>query len=474
MADELQPLVLQDIGDPFAEIWSQRPPLPANATFLLDVKYAGNTIAQKLAEVKECLKPTPNAVYVITMLEQTAWLLNLRGGDLTHTPIALAYSVIDLDKDKVTLFINPSKVEDGMRSTLEQAGVQVADYASFAEKLASLVKGKTTIYHPLYTSYSVANIIEKNAQQAMPESAAVPCINALKTQKNDVEVAGFREAMVSDGVAWIRFWHWLEQNVDKEQITEMSAGQKIRDFRAAMPDFYSESFAPIVAYGEHGAIVHYSATPESDARIGRNSFLLVDTGGQYLCGTTDITRTLHLGTPTPQQKCDYTLVLKGHIALQQAVFPEGTRGAQLDVLARQFLWQQHLQYLHGTGHGVGHFLGVHEGPQSIRLNENPAPLQKGMVTSCEPGLYRAGEYGIRIENLVLTTDSGTSDMGNFLKFEPLTLCPYDLNSIEVGLLTQKERAFVNQYQAMVCQRVAPLLEAEAREFLEGKCKNIMK
>jgi Xaa-Pro aminopeptidase len=472
LVNDLSPLTLVDIGDPFNAIWQQRPNLPDNPAFLLDEKFAGSAIYQKLAAIKETLHPAPNSVYVVSTLDQTAWLLNLRGADLKHTPVALAYSVIDLDNNQVSLFINPQKIDDNTRSVLEQNSVAIEDYAAFGKRLAALVLGKTAIFHANFTSQKIVHIIEKNAQCAMPEKSVVPCINALKSVKNEVEIAGFRDAMASDGAAWIKFWHWLEQNIDRDGITEMSAAEKLRGFRSEMPHFWNESFAPIVAFGEHGAIVHYSASPDSNARITRGNFVLIDTGGQYSCGTTDITRTLHLGAPTQQQKRDYTLVLKGHIALQTAVFPEGTRGAQIDALARQFLWQQHLLYLHGTGHGVGHFLGVHEGPQGFRLNENPAVLRQGMVTSCEPGLYRTGEYGIRIENLILTTDSGSSEFGSFLRFESLTLCPYDQNSIDRALLTAEEISFINRYHAMVYQRLSSMLDASLREFLEKKCKNI--
>jgi Xaa-Pro aminopeptidase len=469
----LKPLALADIGDMFAKIWTDRPPLSTNSAFLLDIEYAGKTTTQKLADVKALLKPAAGSVYVITTLEQTAWLLNLRGRDVAYTPVVLAYSVIDWDTDSVTVFVNKNKLSDKISAGFAKERVKVEDYANFTQKLPAIVKGKTAVYHPQQTSRCVEQIIKENAACVIPENTTVPCINAIKAQKNATEIDGFRRAMQCDGAAWIKFWRWMELNVNGGEVTEISAARKLRAYRAEASDFVDESFAPIISFGAHGAIVHYSATPDSNVRITRDNFVLIDTGGQYYCGTTDITRTLHLGTPTPQQKKDYTLVLKGHIALSRAVFPEGTRGAQLDVLARQYLWQEHLLYLHGTGHGVGHFLGVHEGPQGFRLNENPATLKKGMITSCEPGLYRAGEYGIRIENLVLTTDSSTNEFGNFYKFEPLTLCPYDLNCIDAALLTKDEIEFLNNYHTTVYERISLLLNDMDRNFLKKKCGEVV-
>ncbi|GHT16451.1 Xaa-Pro aminopeptidase [Bacteroidia bacterium] len=472
LQQDVQPLQLKNIGDVFAAIWADRPALPTTPAFLLDVQFAGKSIAQKLAAVKSLLNPPAHSVYVVTALDQTAWLLNLRGGDVAYTPVALAYTIVDWDSNSLVLFIDRQKISAETLQLLEKQQVTIDSYSDFEQQLPHYTKGKTVQLHPQFTSHSAVQIIAQNAAKILPESGSTTCINLLKAQKNEVEIAGVQQAMIYDGAAWVKFWFWLEQNVDIQQVTEISAAQQLRQFRAAMPHFLDESFAPIVGYGEHGAIVHYSATPAGNARIVRDNFVLIDTGGQYRLGTTDITRTLHLGTPTAQQKRDYTLVLKGHIALSTAVFAEGTRGAQLDMLARQPMLKQHLHYMHGTGHGVGHCLSVHEGPQSIRLNENPALLQKGMITSCEPGLYRSGQYGIRIENLVLTVDSGSSEFGNFYKFEPLTLCPYDLNSIDLNLLDAVEKEYVNNYHSTVYKKINDLLTAEERAFLEQKCRAI--
>jgi Xaa-Pro aminopeptidase len=286
-----------------------------------------------------------------------------------------------------------------------------------------------------------------------------------KAIKNEVQIAGIRQAMVRDGVALVRFFRWLDSNIDLGTATEISAAQQLRAFRAEQNLFVDESFGTICGYNEHGAIVHYSATPESDVPIRRKGFLLVDSGAQYLDGTTDITRTVSLGTLTPQQKRDFTLVLKGHIALSRCQFPEGTRGAQLDAIARMPLWKEGLNYLHGTGHGVGHFLNVHEGPQSIRLQENPTPLVPGMITSNEPGLYRAGEYGIRHENLVLTVLAQESEFGKFYRFEPLTLFPFDKRALDITILHPYEIAWLNDYHRMVYDKLKSSLTSEEREWL---------
>jgi Xaa-Pro aminopeptidase len=288
--------------------------------------------------------------------------------------------------------------------------------------------------------------------------------------KNETEISGIREAMEKDGVALVRFFKWLEENIDKKELSEIKIADKLHEFRAEQEHFMGESFSTIAGYAAHGAIVHYSATPETDAKITNTNILLLDSGGQYLEGTTDITRTVALGTPSIKQKNDFTLVLKGHIALAKAIFPAGTRGSQLDILARKALWDEHINYGHGTGHGVGHFLCVHEGPQNIRMDENPTVLQPGMVISNEPGLYRANEYGIRIENLVSVVLAEKTDFGQFLKFETLTLFPIDTQLINVDLLTKKEIKWLNDYHTHVYDKLTPNLSGDEREWLSSKCK----
>lgn len=294
----------------------------------------------------------------------------------------------------------------------------------------------------------------------------------LKSIKNETEIAGANKAMIKDGVALTKFFKWFEENLGKTRLTELSVTEKLHNFRKEQENFKGDSFNTICGYAGHGAIVHYSATPTSDAEIQPKGLLLIDSGGQYLDGTTDITRTIALSTPTTNQRTDYTLVLKGHIKLAMAQFPENTRGSQLDILARQAMWSRGINYGHGTGHGIGHFLNVHEGPQSIRMDENSTTLQAGMITSNEPGIYRTDEYGIRIENLILTVPATTSEFGQFYKFETLTLCYIDTTLIDTTLLTECEIKWFNEYQQTVYQKLSPALSEEERLWLENKCKPI--
>ncbi|MDR0566426.1 MAG: aminopeptidase P family protein [Prevotellaceae bacterium] len=469
---ELEPLSLAAVSDPFEKVWGDRPPLPDTEAFLMDDALAGATIAEKLQALRAKLKPEANSIYIASALDEVAWLLNLRGGDVAYTPVNIAYAAVELDTDSVHLFINPQKLKAGDAARLKEQRVSIHAYGDFEPQLERIAAAKNVIFNGHRTNVSTQKAVQRSGSKLTPEGGAFGAISLLKAVKNEAEVAGIRRAMIADGVAWVRFWRWLEENVDSGSLTEIGAGEQLRRLRAQCPDFLEESFSPIVGYREHGAIVHYSATPESSIALGRDTFILIDTGGQYRCGTTDITRTLHLGAPSEQEKTDYTLVLKGHLQLSAAKFPYGTRGAQLDMLARQPLMQHHLTYLHGTGHGVGHCLCVHEGPQSIRLNENPAMLEPNMLTSCEPGVYRANRYGIRIENLVLTVPSGESEFGKFLQLEPVTLCPIDLKALNVALLNPCDVEYLNRYHGKVYQLLSPLLEGDDKEFLKKKTEKI--
>lgn len=469
---ELDPLSLTAVDDPFEKVWSNRPPLPDTEAFLMEDSLAGATIAQKLQALKAKLRPEPNSVYIASALDEVAWLLNLRGGDVAYTPVNIAYAVVELEESKVHLFINPQKLKAGDAALLQEQHVSIYAYGDFEPQLERIAAAKNAIFNSSRTNVSTQKVVERSCRKLTPEGGAFGAISLLKAVKNEAEVAGIRRAMLADGVAWVRFWRWLEENVDSGAVTEISAGEQLRAIRAQSPDFLEESFSPIVGYREHGAIVHYSATPESSIALGRDTFILIDTGAQYRFGTTDITRTLHLGAPVEQEKTDYTLVLKGHLQLSAAKFPYGTRGAQLDMLARQPLMQHHLTYLHGTGHGVGHCLCVHEGPQSIRLNENPTVLELNMLTSCEPGVYRANRYGIRIENLVLTVPSGENEFGQFLQLEPVTLCPIDLKAVDLALLNPCDLQYLNAYHAKVYSLLAPHLADSDVEFLKKKTEKI--
>jgi Xaa-Pro aminopeptidase len=465
---ELEPLTLATVGDPFAKIWSGRPPMPGDKAFLMSDEVAGAAVIEKLRALKAKLKPDGNSIYVISALDEVAWLLNLRGNDVAFTPVNIAYAVVELDADSVHLFINPGKLGVEEAAALQKQNVAEHDYGDFELQLETLATGKNVIFNGNRTSVSTQKTAEKTCRKIAVEDGLFGAITVLKAAKNKAEVAGIRRAMIADGVAWVKFWRWLDENIESGEVTEISAAERLRAFRAECPDFLGESFSPIVGYKAHGAIVHYSPTPKSNIKLGCDTFILIDTGAQYRYGTTDITRTLHLGTPSEQEETDYTLVLKGHIQLAMAIFPYGTRGAQLDMLARQPLMQNYMTYLHGTGHGVGHCLCVHEGPQNIRLNENPTILEANMLTSCEPGLYRPGQYGIRIENLLLTVPGEENEFGKFMKFEALTLCPIDTNAVNTRMLTSPEIVYLNTYNVDVYRTLAPHLDGDDKAFLHLK------
>jgi Xaa-Pro aminopeptidase len=338
--------------------------------------------------------------------------------------------------------------------------------------LANIDKEKTVIINPKKTSIDIYNILQKNKLKIKIEDNANGVICSLKAIKNKTEIAGFHHAASHDGVALVKFFMWLENNLGRKKITELDVSSKLHFFRSQNHLFTGESFETISAYGAHGAIVHYEPTEESNVQIKKQGFLLIDSGGQYKNGTTDITRTIHLGKPTAKEKTDYTLVLKGNIALSMVKFPKGTRGSQLDILARQALCMYGKNYLHGTGHGVGHFLNVHEGPQSIRMNENPVALESGMITSNEPGVYITGEYGIRIENLILCKPYTTTNFGEFLEFETITLAPIDTKAIDKKLLTTDEINWLNKYHKTVYGKLSPLLNQEERNWLKKKTEKI--
>lgn len=451
--------------DLIGEIWTgNRPLLPLEPIFYLTEEFSGETAKSKIARVREQLKATHADAALYSGLDEVAWLFNIRGNDVDFNPVAIAYAFVD--NQRAILFINQKKLTDKVALQLADNGITPYDYSkinSFLEQLPAetvLAMDYERINFSLYRSARC---------QKMPMPSAV--VEA-KSIKNATELQGIRSAMVRDGVAMVKFLKWLEESIEKEHLTELSVSEKLKNFRAEQLLFAGESFNTIAGYAAHGAIVHYAATEESNATLAPENFLLLDSGGQYFDGTTDITRTIALGELTEQQKTDFTLVLKGHIALAQAVFPYGTCGVQLDVLARQYLWQNALNYGHGTGHGVGHFLCVHEGPQNIRTNLNPTILKTGMVISNEPGLYRTNQYGIRTENLVAVVEHESNEFGQFLAFETLTLCPIDKNAINETMLSDGEKAWLNAYHKTVYERIAPHLSDEEKAWLKEKTSEI--
>jgi len=446
-----------------AQVWTDRPELPLKPFFVFETQYAGKSTADKLTMVHAEMKKAHADVFVISALDDIAWLFNIRGNDVDYNPVVIAYALVE--DNAATLYIAPEKLTAETSAYLKSQGVKTEPYLAIYDQLKKLSHSKAVLVD--------GGKLNQGLYESIPESCAIrntmSPVFKLKSVKNDIEMAGVRLAMQKDGVALTRFFIWLEENLKSGNLSEISVSDKLRLFRSEQENFVGESFGTIAGYAAHGAIVHYSATPESDAKLKAENIFLLDSGGQYLNGTTDITRTVALGTPTAQQKTDNTLVLKGHIALAKAIFPVGTRGSQLDILARKAMWDLGLNYGHGTGHGVGHFLCVHEGPQSIRMDENPTVLQPGMMISNEPGMYRTNEYGIRIENLVHVVPAQKTEFGQFLKFETLTLFPIDQHLINFDLLSNTEIEWLNEYHQRVYDTIAPKLNEYEREWLSKKC-----
>jgi len=458
---------IKSIADPMQLLWTDRPAMPLAPAFVYDTKYAGMSFTEKLPAVRQAMEAAGADSLLLSALDEIAWLLNIRGNDVHCNPVVVSYLLIE--KDKVNYFVQPQKVTPELAEYFSANGISVHPYEEIGHYLNSF-NAHSILMNPAKTNYAIYSAIRPGC---LIINGASP-VALLKAIRNKQEIAGIHAAMQRDGVALVKFLKWLDEAVPAGKETEISVDKKLHTFRAAQPLYMGESFDTIAGYKEHGAIVHYEATPETDVTLKPEGFLLLDSGAQYLDGTTDITRTIALGPLTEEEKTDYTLILKGHIALAMAVFPEGTRGAQLDVLARMPMWKERMNYLHGTGHGVGHFLNVHEGPQSIRMNENPIALQPGMVTSNEPGVYKAGSHGIRTENLVLTVPAGEGMFGKYLKFETLTLCPICRKGIIKELLTAEEIGWLNDYHRTVYEKLSPDLNNDEREWLKEACKAVIR
>ncbi len=458
---------IKSIADPMQLLWTDRPAMPLAPAFVYDTKYAGMSFTEKLPAVRQAMEAAGADSLLLSALDEIAWLLNIRGNDVHCNPVVVSYLLIE--KDKVNYFVQPQKVTPELAEYFSANGISVHPYEEIGDYLNSF-NAHSILMNPAKTNYAIYSAIRPGC---LIINGASP-VALLKAIRNKQEIAGIHAAMQRDGVALVKFLKWLDEAVPAGKETEISVDKKLHTFRAAQPLYMGESFDTIAGYKEHGAIVHYEATPETDVTLKPEGFLLLDSGAQYLDGTTDITRTIALGPLTEEEKTDYTLILKGHIALAMAVFPEGTRGAQLDVLARMPIWKERMNYLHGTGHGVGHFLNVHEGPQSIRMNENPVALQPSMVTSNEPGVYKAGSHGIRTENLVLTVPAGEGMFGKYLKFETLTLCPICRKGIIKELLTAEEIGWLNDYHRTVYEKLSPDLNNDEKEWLKEACKAVIR
>lgn len=443
--------------DPLGLIWTDRPAIPANPVEIQPMEFAGESVASKISRIRTALRQRHADGMLISALDDIAWTLNLRGTDVHCVPVFVSYLLIS--SQQVSLYVDSAKINDEVKAYLTENGISLYPYNKVAEGLERyseyniLLDGDETSYF-LWKTVKCQEIIAGNSP-----------VPAMKAQKNDREIAGFRQAMLRDGVAMVKFLRWLKPAVEAGGQTEISIDRKLTSLRAEQHLFRDVSFDTIAGYQAHGAIVHYEATPETDVALKPEGLILIDSGAQYQDGTTDITRTIALGPVTEEMKHVYTLVLKGHIQLELAKFPDGASGTQLDVLARECMWREGYNYLHGTGHGVGAYLSVHEGPHQIRMEWKPTPLRAGMTVTDEPGLYLSGKFGVRIENTLLIKDYQTTEFGKFLQMESLTLCPIDLTPVDFSMLQPEEIEWLDTYHRDVFEKLSPYLEGEDLEWL---------
>ena len=447
--------------DPLQRIWKDRPAIPQNPVVIQPIEFAGEEAKSKIHRIRQALRKLHADGMLVVALDEIAWTLNLRGSDVHCNPVFVSYLLIA--SNKTTLYINKEKVSDEVLSYLKSQDVEVAEYTEIVQGLKGYFE-YNILLDPDEVCYT---LYQQVTRHIVRETSPIP---ALKAIKNERELTGFRSAMLRDGIALVKFLKWLDERIGKEKLTEISVSDKLESLRAEQPLYRGLSFDTIAGYEEHGAIVHYEATPETDATLKPEGLLLLDSGAQYLDGTTDITRTIALGPLTDEMKKVYTLVLKGHIQVELCKFPSGTSGTQIDILARQALWREGLNYLHGTGHGVGSYLNVHEGPHQIRMEWKPAPLVEGMTVTDEPGIYLAGKFGVRIENILLVTPYKETEFGKFLQFESLTLCPIDKEPIIMDMLLPEEIEWLNTYHQRVFDTLSPHLDATETEWLRIACE----
>ena len=446
--------------DPLRQIWNDRPPIPENPIEIYPMKYAGEMAHDKIARVRQALRERHADGMLMSSLDDIAWTLNLRGSDVHCTPVFVSYLLIS-SKD-VTLYINKVKLSPEVMTYLKAEGVSVAPYEEITNGLKNYFE-YNILLDPDEVNYTLFKTVTREIiEEELP-------VKRMKTIKNATEIAGFRSAMLKDGIAMVKFLKWLTTQFPAPSLTEISIDKKLTSLRSEQPLYRDISFDTIAGYGAHGAIVHYEATPETDIPLQPEGLLLLDSGAQYLDGTTDITRTIALGPLTDEMRRVYTLVLKGHIQIELCKFPSGSSGTQIDILARKDMWREGLNYLHGTGHGVGTYLNVHEGPHQFRLEWKPAPLVEGMTITDEPGIYLAGKFGVRIENTLIITPYKETEFGKFLQFESLTLCPIDKTPIIKEMLLQEEIDWLNAYHQRVFDTLSPHLDAEEVAWLQEAC-----
>ena len=456
-------ITLRTNFDPLAQIWKQRPPIPTNPVELYPLEYAGESTQEKITRIRKALRDRHADGMLMAALDDIAWTLNLRGTDVHCNPVFVSYLIISTKE--VILYINNEKLTPEVSDYLKAEGIKVDDYTNVGQGLKDYFE-YNILLDPDEVNYTLYKMVKREIIEA--ESP----VKRMKTIKNATEIEGFRRAMLKDGIALVKFLHWLKPAVEAGGQTEISIDQKLTALRAEQPLYRDISFDTIAGYQAHGAIVHYEATPETDIPLKPEGFLLLDSGAQYLDGTTDVTRTIALGPVTEEQKKIYTLVLKGHIQIELCKFPSGSSGTQIDILARKDMWREGLNYLHGTGHGVGTYLNVHEGPHQFRMEWKPAPLVSGMTITDEPGIYLAGKFGVRTENTLLIVPFKETEFSKFLQFESLTLCPIDTTPIVVEMLLPEERQWLNDYHQMVFNRLSPHLTPEEQDWLRNATKPI--
>lgn len=447
-------------------IWKDRPDIPVSEVYIHDKKYAGKSVKEKLDLARVEMKKKGAECYLLSSLDDIAWLFNIRGNDVKNNPVVISYALVL--REKAVLFVDDRKITEEVREVLISNGVEIRGYHEIEEVLKTLKKESAVFIDSNRVSYWLYKSIPHECKKIEDRDITT----TLKSIKNKVEIENLRNCQIKDGAAMVKFLHWLDKNVEKEDITEISASERLEAFRREQDKFIGTSFDTIAGYKDHAAMMHYSATEETKYTLKAEGMFLVDSGGQYLDGTTDITRTIILGPISEEEKHDFTLVLKGHIALSQIKFLYGATGSNLDIIARQPLWEEGIDYKCGTGHGVGFLLNVHEGPQRISQDYNDTKLEKGMIITNEPGIYKEGKHGIRTENMLLVVEDEETEFGQFMRFEVISYCPIDLDGIDVDMLNSKEKAWLNEYHKKVYNLLSAYLNEEEREWLKIKTREI--
>lgn len=457
---------INDEYDFIKEIWNDRGKQNFNEIYNHDIKYAGKSTKEKLQSVRKKMKENNADYYILGSLDNIAWLFNIRGTDVPNNPVVYSYALVS--HNKATIYLNKDKLNGKAKNTLEENKVEIKEYEKIAEDLNNIAENANVFLDESKINRYLYKALPKNTNKIKGTSIAT----SLKSIKNDIEIKNLKGCQIRDGVAMVRFIHWLKENVAKEKITEIDAIEKLENFRRMNDKFKGISFDTIAGYKDHAAMMHYKANKDSQYTLEDKSLFLIDSGGQYLDGTTDITRTIALGDVTEKEKSDFTLVLKSHIALDKLVFLYGTTGSNIDIIARKPMWENGLDYKCGTGHGVGFFLNVHEGPQSISRQPNKIKLEENMILTNEPGIYRNGEHGIRIENTIVVKEKFENEFGKFMDFETISYCPIDLDAIEPSLLDNEEKKWLNDYHKEVYSKLSPYLEEDLQKWLENQTREI--